>query len=893
MSIVYRANLNMDSGTIPIAIHVGQYDDDFSIVFVPYSTNGVFTIEEDTTAEIRGTKRDGNGYSAAATIDSTVTPKTVTVEGATQMTAIAGKNPFEIVFKKNGKTVSSANFNLVVEHAAMDAETVVSESVIQEIDAVVEEYLEDNDTALLAKKVNTPLSGGEADFGTAGQVLSTLGNGATEWVDMTATGGGGTPIVARTAADMTDHDAIYVYVGSESGYVNGHWYYYSEGAWVDSGQYGVGINGEDGEDGFSPIVTVNESQIGVEISVTDKNGTTTASVENGTATDAQVAAWLDDHPEATTSVKDGSISVKKTNFWDINLLEGHYKANGYTRGTLNEGTGVVTENATSSYWVTDLLPLYDDCFTSNFVVFATKGGASQGLINNRHIVAYKDGVFVKMIALGDMWTDKATVGHGCNTNLTTQGTIEDFNQIRVQVNYGNEVYYSGDTTIIRANITDLTVETYVMTDEFKTLLQDGLQVNTPNSVTEEIIADGAVTTAKIADKSVEPRKLSNETNLMTQATLLFGKYLGNAGVMTSDNAVTAFIPVETGKTYIVNYVPTNYYFYGFYVKNDGTGSAIGGNYAVNKSDESYSITVPDNSDIKYLALSAENKNELYAYGGKIFTWKVWESTDSEPVTEYSFPWLKLGDESKVLSSPFRGKIVVATGDSITENNSRNDNKSWCMYLPEKLGMTVYNDGKSGTGLVKSYQSLHSMLYRIENQWDTDYSGITPDIILIMGNMNDGTGTGTSGTNSLNDLGISGWSSSGYLAVGDLSDDINTQSVYGCAKRVLEDLITKYPLSKIGWILSTPRMGTVPYWTGKENLYGHGWFEDYITAIRYQCEQYNVPVLDLYHESQFRPTNSTNMNAYMDDGTTHPNTAGTKKYMVEPIVKWIEQYFGET
>ena len=71
--------------------------------------NGVFTIEEDTTAEIRGTKRDGNGYSAAATIDSTVAPKTVTVEGATQMTAIAGKNPFEIVFTKNGKVVSMEN----------------------------------------------------------------------------------------------------------------------------------------------------------------------------------------------------------------------------------------------------------------------------------------------------------------------------------------------------------------------------------------------------------------------------------------------------------------------------------------------------------------------------------------------------------------------------------------------------------------------------------------------------------------------------------------------------------------------------------------------------------------------------------------------------------------
>ena len=242
------------------------------------------------------------------------------------------------------------------------------------------------------------------------------------------------------------------------------------------------------------------------------------------------------------------------------------------------------------------------------------------------------------------------------------------------------------------------------------------------------------------------------------------------------------------------------------------------------------------------------------------------------------------------TTSFSGKIVLATGDSITENNSRNDNKSWCMYLPELLGVTVYNDGKSGTGIVKSYNSYHSMLYRVENNWNTSYAGITPNIVLIMGNMNDGVDTGSTGT--LNDLGVTGWASTGHLAVGTPTDDINTQSVYGCVKRLLEDIIAKYPLAKIGWILSTPRRRSLSYWTGKENMYGHGWFEDYITAIRYQCEQYNVPVLDLYHESQFRPTSETNMNAYMDDGTTHPNTAGIQKYMVKPIVNWLKLYFDD-
>ena len=49
----------------------------------------------------------------------------------------------------------------------------------------------------------------------------------------------GTPKMVTTAAQMTDTDKIYVYVGSEAGWNNGHWYYYDAGtsAWVDGGVY--------------------------------------------------------------------------------------------------------------------------------------------------------------------------------------------------------------------------------------------------------------------------------------------------------------------------------------------------------------------------------------------------------------------------------------------------------------------------------------------------------------------------------------------------------------------------------------------------------------------------------------------------------------------------------
>jgi len=47
----------------------------------------------------------------------------------------------------------------------------------------------------------------------------------------------GAPLVAATAAAMTDHDHIYVYTGSEAGYSAGNWYYWDGSAWTSGGVY--------------------------------------------------------------------------------------------------------------------------------------------------------------------------------------------------------------------------------------------------------------------------------------------------------------------------------------------------------------------------------------------------------------------------------------------------------------------------------------------------------------------------------------------------------------------------------------------------------------------------------------------------------------------------------
>lgn len=118
-------------------------------------------------------------------------------------------------------------------------------------------------------------------------------------------GGGGSPTPVTLASDMTDTEVNYLYLGSESGYDYGYVYVYLNGTWTKTSLYGKG------QDGYSPSVSVSQTATGATIIATDKSGTTTASIENGTATDAQVAAWLDEHPEATTTVQDGSITTAK------------------------------------------------------------------------------------------------------------------------------------------------------------------------------------------------------------------------------------------------------------------------------------------------------------------------------------------------------------------------------------------------------------------------------------------------------------------------------------------------------------------------------------------------------------------------------------------------------
>ena len=218
--ITYDFFLDMTPGGKRPVLYLSQYDDDFTLIAHLFARAGTFTVEAGTTAQIRGTKADGNGYSATATVD--VDNKTVTVTGAKQMTAAAGKGAFEISLSKDGQELNTANFTIEVEKSPLDRDT-ISASEIKEFVYTYDRIDE----------------------------LKSAANTITHSIDNTLTKSG-------KAADAG-----------------------ATGAAVESLQ--------------EQIDTLNDGGLNISQETVAQ----------------QVTEWLDEHPEATTTVDDGSLTDKK------------------------------------------------------------------------------------------------------------------------------------------------------------------------------------------------------------------------------------------------------------------------------------------------------------------------------------------------------------------------------------------------------------------------------------------------------------------------------------------------------------------------------------------------------------------------------------------------------
>ena len=121
-------NLDVSPSPVPTVIHIKQYASDFALKFNLVSSDGSFSISSGSVY-IRGTKTDGKGWQLGGSRSGTTVTFSGTHEQMQQMTAVAGKNKFEVVLKNGSKELPFATFILDVQRAAMDADTVIPSQI--------------------------------------------------------------------------------------------------------------------------------------------------------------------------------------------------------------------------------------------------------------------------------------------------------------------------------------------------------------------------------------------------------------------------------------------------------------------------------------------------------------------------------------------------------------------------------------------------------------------------------------------------------------------------------------------------------------------------------------------------------------------------------------------
>lgn len=147
----------------------------------------------------------------------------------------------------------------------------------------------------------------------------------------------GSPLVAASAAEMTDTDRVYVYTGAETGYENGDWYYYDSGIsqWRSGGVYN------------STAVTTDKT-LSVENSAADAKATGDAidslneDITNSLdSVDAEIGELKENIIEITGDIDSGTVAVTK----EVSWINAYVNTSGVITNSSASKTGLVTLNA--------------------------------------------------------------------------------------------------------------------------------------------------------------------------------------------------------------------------------------------------------------------------------------------------------------------------------------------------------------------------------------------------------------------------------------------------------------------------------------------------------------------------------------------------------------------
>lgn len=133
--ITQSINLNLVPGGVLPRINVSQYDKGTrTLEFTLYNGSVLFSIPDDVTITIQGTKADSTGFQYECIFEDSV----VTSDLSEQMTVFAGEVVCELVLTQGTNILGTANFILNVEAAALSDDTVISDTDLPLLQKAIE-----------------------------------------------------------------------------------------------------------------------------------------------------------------------------------------------------------------------------------------------------------------------------------------------------------------------------------------------------------------------------------------------------------------------------------------------------------------------------------------------------------------------------------------------------------------------------------------------------------------------------------------------------------------------------------------------------------------------------------------------------------------------------------
>ena len=364
--------------------------------------------------------------------------------------------------------------------------------------------------------------------------------------------------------------------------------------------------------------------------------------------------------------------------------------------------------------------------------------------------------------------------------------------------------------------------------KFQVILTEKDNAITTNDLSAQILS--------LINNSAEEIDVDVETEL-TGDTVMRGS---DGKITTGVGAgykVTGLIPVTANDQFSFK-CDLNYgnYFYRFYTNEQVYG--FGGEKAGDSGTfTTYDGTITVPSGANYVRFGfyydpANNHDYTLSRKEKVFA----AGALTEPL------WSEL-DERYYREADWTGKKWVVVGDSLTEVNNTASVKYYNI-IANKTGITVLNYGIGGTGYGNTGSGATNFAQRVLTLANVDC-----DLITIFG--------------SFNDMG---------LELGT-ADDTGTDTLGGWMNTTFDNLYATKPFVSVGVILPTPWWGRSP----------DGSTEGRLKAVHYCdmlleiCRRRSIPVLDMFHNSNFHPNESNFREEFFANADgVHPNNAGHAK-----------------